>query len=73
MISVVVPTHNSQVSLARCFDSLIGATVHGVVKEVIVADGGSNDDTLAIADAAGAHVVRGGKSRASRLAEGAKA
>ena len=72
MISVVVPTHNSQVSLARCFDSLIGATVRGVVKEVIVADGGSNDDTLALADAAGCHVERGGKTRASRLAAGAK-
>jgi len=73
MISVVIPTQNAQTTLPRCFDSLIGATVHGVVKEVIVADGGSNDDTLAISDAAGAHVVRGGKSRASRLAEGAKA
>ncbi len=73
MISVVIPTHNAQTALARCFDSLIGATVRGVVKEVIVADGGSGDDTLAIADAAGAHVVRGGKTRGAQLAAGAKA
>ncbi len=73
MISVVIPTHNAQESLTRCFDSLIGATVHGVVREVIVADGGSTDDTLFIADAAGAHVVQAGKSRASQLAAGAKA
>ncbi len=72
MISVVIPTHNAQNALTRCFDSLIGATVHGVVREVIVADGGSSDDTLAIADAAGAHVVRGGKTRAAQLAAGAK-
>jgi len=72
MISVVIPTHNSQTTLTRCFDSLIGATVHGVVKEVIVADGGSGDDTLALADAAGAHVVQAGKTRGSRLATGAK-
>ena len=72
MISVVIPTHNSQAAITRCFDSLIGPTVRGVVKEVIVADGGSNDDTLFIADAAGAHVVKGGKTRASRLAAGAK-
>jgi len=73
MISVVIPTHNAQASLTRCFDSLIGPTVRGVVKEVIVADGGSNDDTLALADAAGCHVVQAGKTRASRLAAGAKA
>ena len=73
MISVVIPTHNAQAILTRCFDGLIDPTVRGVVKEVIVADGGSNDDTLAIADAAGAHLVRGGKTRASRLAAGAKA
>jgi glycosyltransferase involved in cell wall biosynthesis len=73
MITVVIPTHNAQAALTRCFDSLIGPTVRGVVKEVIVADGGSTDDTLFIADAAGAHVLRGGKTRASRLAAGAKA
>jgi glycosyltransferase involved in cell wall biosynthesis len=73
MISVVVPTHNSQAALTRCFNSLIGATMHGVVKEVIVADGGSNDDTLAMADAAGCHVVQAGKTRALQLAAGGKA
>lgn len=72
MISVVIPTQNAQRALTRCFDSLIGATVSGVVKEVIVADGGSGDDTLAIADAAGAHVVRAGKTRGAQLAAGAK-
>ncbi|MDE2110709.1 MAG: glycosyltransferase [Alphaproteobacteria bacterium] len=73
MISVVIPTQNSQATLTRCFDSLIGATAHGVAREVIVADGASTDDTLFIADAAGAHVVQAGKSRASQLAAGAKA
>jgi len=46
--------------------------MHSVVREVIVADGGSNDDTLAIADAAGCHVVQAGKTRASQLAAGGK-
>jgi len=73
MISVVIPTLNSQFTLPRCFDSLITATVRGVVREVIVADGGSSDDTLAVADAAGAHIKKGGKSRASQLAAGAAA
>jgi glycosyltransferase involved in cell wall biosynthesis len=73
MITVVVPTLNAQETLPRCFDSLIGATVRGVVREVIVADGGSSDDTLVIADAAGARVKTAGRSRASQLNTGANA
>ncbi len=70
MITVVVPTLNAEASLPRCFDSLIAATVRGVVREVIVADGGSSDDTLIIADAAGARIKKGGRSRASQLNTG---
>ncbi len=73
MISVVVPTLNAQLTLPRCFDSLIAATVRGVVRDVIVADGGSSDDTLIIADAAGAHIRQAGKRRASQLEAGATA
>ncbi len=71
MISVVVPTTNSERLLPRCFDSLIAGAVRGVVREVIVSDAGSTDGTLAIADAAGAHVVHSRKSRAARMADGA--
>jgi glycosyltransferase involved in cell wall biosynthesis len=71
MISVVIPAHNSQSALPRCFDGLIGATVRGLVKEVVVADGGSTDATLTIADAAGCHVVQAGRSRAAQLIAGA--
>lgn len=71
MISVVIPTRNEQAILPRCFDSLIAATVRGLVKEVIVADGGSSDETLTIADASGARVVSAGRERAAQLATGA--
>ena len=71
MISVVIPTQNSERLLPRCFDSLITAAVRGVVREVIVSDCGSSDATLSIADGAGAHIVRGGKTRSDQLAEGA--
>jgi glycosyltransferase involved in cell wall biosynthesis len=73
MISVVIPTLNAERALPRCFDSLIGAAVGGVVREVIVADGGSADRTLAIADAAGAHIVQAGPRRSAQLAAGAEA
>lgn len=71
MISVVIPTVNAERLLPRCFDSLITAAVRGVVREVIVADGGSRDATLGIADGAGAHIVTTGKGRATQLAAGA--
>ncbi len=71
MISVVIPTLNSAASLPRCFDGLIGATVRGLVKDVVVADGGSTDGTLTIADAAGCHVANAGASRASQCIAGA--
>jgi len=69
MISVVVPTTNSERLLPRCFDSLITAAVRGVVREVIVSDAGSTDGTLMIADAAGAHIVLSRKNRGAQMAE----
>jgi glycosyltransferase involved in cell wall biosynthesis len=71
MISVVIPTANSERHLARCFDSLIPAAVGGMVREVIVSDAGSSDGTLAIADAAGAHVIRTRKGRGAQFMDGA--
>ena len=71
MISVVIPATNAERLLPRCFDSLIAAAVRGVVREVIVVDGGSSDATLAIADGAGAHIISSSKARAAQLADGA--
>ena len=73
MVSVIIPTLNAERLLPRCFDSLIPAAVRGVVREVIVSDAGSSDGTLAIADAAGAHIVHARKGRGAQLAEGAAA
>ena len=72
MISAVIPTLNSQACLPRCFESLLGAAMSGLVREVIVADGGSSDDTLFIADAAGARIIEAPKARGARLARGAE-
>lgn len=74
MISVVIPTLSAERGLPRCFDSLISAAVRGVVREVIVADSGSADQTLSIADAAGAHIVTTpSKRRSAGLIAGAAA
>ncbi|MES1156889.1 MAG: glycosyltransferase [Alphaproteobacteria bacterium] len=73
MISVIIPTRNSGSHLARTFAPLIAGVADGVVKQAIVADAGSSDDTLAVAEAAGCDVVAVSGNRARQLIEGAKA
>ena len=41
MISVIVPTHDSAAVLGACLSALVPAAVTGLVREVILADGGS--------------------------------
>lgn len=71
MISVVIPTLNAARHLPRCFESLLEGAMRGLVREVIVADGGSIDGTLVIAEAAGARVVSTPAGRGFQLADGA--
>ena len=72
MISVVIPTLDAEAGLPRCFDSLIQATVRGLVREVIVSDGGSTDGTVILADGVGAHIVSSPRGRGQQLAAGAE-
>lgn len=73
MISAVIPTLNSEATLATTLEALIPAVVEGVVREVIVADGGSTDRTLKIADQSGARVVTSATGRGLQLKSGAAA
>ncbi|MBY0563429.1 MAG: TIGR04283 family arsenosugar biosynthesis glycosyltransferase [Hyphomonadaceae bacterium] len=73
MISVVIPTLNAAAYLPRALSPLVRPTVAGLVKQVIVADGGSSDETLAIADAAGCDIVTGARGRGAQLHAGAAA
>ncbi len=73
MISVIVPTLNAEAGLAASLTSLVTATVEGLVREVIVVDGGSTDRTLHIAEQAGATILRAPTGRGHQLAAGAEA
>lgn len=73
MISVVVPTLDSQAELMPTLTALVPGAVQGLVREVIVADGGSGDGTFEIADAAGAEFIRAERGRGAQLAAGAEA
>jgi hypothetical protein len=53
MISVVICTRDSEVLLASTLAALVPGAIAGLVREVIVADGGSTDGTATVADVAG--------------------
>ena len=57
MLSVVIPTQNSEEGLARTLASLVPAAAEGVVREVVVVDAGSTDGTRVVADAAGCTLI----------------
>lgn len=71
MISVVIPTLNAEAHLGDTLSSLVPAAVDGLVREVIVVDGGSTDRTLAIADDSGADIVKAEAGRGAQLKAGA--
>jgi glycosyltransferase involved in cell wall biosynthesis len=72
MISVVIATFNNERTLGQTLASLVRAAVDGLVREVILADAGSTDDTLAVADDAGARVVACAGPAEARVAEAAR-
>lgn len=71
MISVVIPTLDAEATLAATLTALVPAAVDGLVREVIVADGGSRDRTLKIADQSGAEVIEAARGRGVQLKSGA--
>ncbi|MAN60641.1 MAG: glycosyl transferase family 2, partial [Parvibaculum sp.] len=72
MLSVVIPTLNAEEGLPQCLNALIQATVRGLVREVVIVDGGSTDQTVEICDAAGATLVSSEKGRGTQLQTGAE-
>jgi hypothetical protein len=71
MLSVVIATRDSERTLPSTLGALVPGVVAGMVREVIVADGGSRDATVEIADGAGCRVLaapashRGGRLKAA--------
>jgi hypothetical protein len=67
MISVVIATHESEQLLVPTLAALVPGAVSGFVREVIVADGGSRDQTHKVADVAGCHFVVSSDPLGARL------
>ena len=79
MLSVIIATTDSERALVPTLAALVPGATAGLVSEVLVADGGSRDDTAAVAEVAGCNFMivegatgaaaqnRGGKARAPWL------
>lgn len=72
-ISVVIPTLNAEPALGACFGALMEGLEVGLIRELIVSDGGSQDATGAVAQAWGATVLHGPASRGGQLRRGVAA
>lgn len=55
---MLIETRNSAEPLARTLSGLVGGAIEGIVRDVIVLDHGSTDQTHRVADAAGCTFVR---------------
>ena len=67
MLSVIIPTRDSERALVHTLAALVPGATAGVVREVIVADGGSRDETEQVADIAGCVFLSSGQSLGARL------
>lgn len=70
-LSVIIPTLNAGPGLALAIAALGEGLEAGLIRELIISDGGSEDETCAIAEEAGARLVRGVPGRGGQLARGA--
>jgi rSAM/selenodomain-associated transferase 2 len=68
-VSVIIPALNEAATIASAIDAARAAGA----AEVIVADGGSSDDTVAIAAGRGARVITGETLRAAQINRGVEA
>jgi rSAM/selenodomain-associated transferase 2 len=72
-LSIVIPTLNAMPRLVACLTALVEGLVAGLVCEVIVVDGGSDDTSVALARDMGCKVVEvgaAGRGRGAQLIAG---
>lgn len=72
-LSIIIPAYNAEGVLPLCLASLMPGLETGLIREVILVDGGSEDQTRRLAEGAGANVITAPeKGRAAQLLQGAQ-
>ena len=70
-LSIIIPAYNAEEVLPLCLTSLMPGLESGLIREVILVDGGSEDQTRRLAEGAGATVISAPeKGRAAQLRQG---
>ena len=72
-LSIVIPTLDAEKHLPRCLDSLIEGLTLGLIRDLVITDGGSTDATVEMAHDVGATLVSGPASRGGQLRRGVAA
>ena len=73
-LSIIIPTYQAARELPLCLNSLLPGLESGLLREVLVIDAGSTDETRQLADQAGASVLQANEiGRARQLQQGAAA
>jgi rSAM/selenodomain-associated transferase 2 len=70
-VSIIIPTLNEAGCLGRTLRQL--SILDPAAREVLVVDGGSEDETIAIAQTAGVHVLSSERGRSAQMNRGAQA
>ena len=73
MLTVIIPTHNSERALVPTLAMLVPGVMSGTVREVIVADAGSTDATTQVVDVAGCAIMASSAPLGARLRAAAAA
>ena len=70
-LSIIIPTLDAASELPATLAALAPGLEAGLIRELILSDGGSGDGTAAVAEEAGAILVGGPRGRGGQLARGA--
>ncbi len=71
MLTVLIPTHESERTLVQTLAPLVSGATAGLITEVIVADAGSGDATAEVADLAGCTYLVSSAAAGARLKQAA--
>ncbi len=72
MLTAIIATHESERALVSTLAALVPGATAGLIKEAVVADGGSRDATAEVADYAGCRFIGSQESLGARLREAAQ-